>query len=380
MRPLFIGLISGTSMDGVDAALVDCSGPEPRLAATHKGEYSEELAARLRAAAQSKGECELAEAAALDAEVAAAFAETALALQGGAGCDADQIEAIGSHGQTLWHAPDAHPPHTVQIGSPARVAALSGMVTVGDFRAADMALGGQGAPLAPVFHQWLFGRSGETRAVVNIGGIANLSVLAGDGGVTGYDTGPGNTLLDSWARTCRGEAYDENGQWARSGQVNAGLLERLLSDDFFSAPAPKSTGPELFNLHWLERAGISDKAPEDVQATLLDLTAASIAGAVRVSCAGAALAVCGGGASNSFLMERLTANCPESSPVTTEAWGVHPDWVEAAGFALLARARLRREPGNEPAVTGASRALPLGGVFLPSPNHPGAPDARIGRP
>lgn len=366
MRPLFIGLISGTSIDGVDAALVDCSRPDPRLIATHKGEYSVELAARLQAAAQSNGECGLAEAAALDAEVATAFADTALALLRGADYDSDQVEAIGSHGQTLWHAPDADPPHTVQIGSPARIAVLTGIVTVGDFRSADMALGGQGAPLAPVFHQWLFARKGETRAVVNIGGIANLSVLAGDGGVTGYDTGPGNTLLDSWALICRGEAYDDNGQWARSGQVNTGLLKRLLSDDYFAAPAPKSTGPEYFNLHWLERAGIADKAPEDVQATLLELTAGSIAGAVQASCADAALAVCGGGASNSFLMERLAENCPESSPVTTEAWGVHPDWVEAAGFALLARARLLREPGNEPAVTGASRALPLGGVFLPS--------------
>ena len=366
MRPLFIGLISGTSMDGVDAALIDCSGLEPRLAATHKGEYSAELAARLRAAAQSKGQCALAEAAALDAEVAAAFAETAIDLLGVAGCDRGNVEAIGSHGQTLWHAPDARPPHTVQIGSPGRIAALSGMVTVGDFRSADMALGGQGAPLAPVFHKWLFGHSGATRAVVNIGGIANLSVLAADGHVTGYDAGPGNTLLDSWSRTCRGKAYDQDGQWARSGRVNAALLERLLSDDYFSASAPKSTGPEHFNLHWLERAGISDKAPEDVQATLLELTVASIAGAVQASCAGAALAVCGGGASNPFLMERLAANCPESRPVTTEEWGVHPDWVEAAGFALLARARLLREPGNEPAVTGASSALPLGGVYLPS--------------
>lgn len=371
MRPLFIGLISGTSMDGVDAALVDCSGAEPLLAATHTAAYPEELAARLRAAARSTGECGLAEAAALDAEVAAIFAETALALLDGADYALDRIEAIGSHGQTLWHAPDARLPHTVQIGSPARIAALTGIVTVGDFRSADMALGGQGAPLAPVFHQWLFGRSGETRAVVNIGGIANLSVLAGDGGVTGYDTGPGNTLLDSWARTCRGETYDENGQWARSGQVNAGLLERLLSDDYFSASAPKSTGPERFNLHWLERAGISDKAPEDVQATLLELTAASIADAVQASCADAALAVCGGGASNSFLMERLAANCPESGPVTTDAWGMHPDWVEAAGFALMARARLLRVPGNEPAVTGASSALPLGGVYLP-PDPPAA--------
>ena len=365
MRPFFIGLISGTSMDGVDAALVDCSGQQPRLAATHKVEYSVELAARLRAAAQSNGQCGLAEVAALDAEVAAVFAETAIALPEGADCGSDQVEAIGSHGQTLWHAPDARLPHTVQIGSPARIAALTGIVTVGDFRSADMALGGQGAPLAPVFHQWLFGRTGETRAVVNIGGIANLSVLAAEGAVAGYDTGPGNTLLDSWARTCLGEAYDRDGNWARSGEVSKGLLERLLSDDFFTAPAPKSTGPEHFNLHWLERAGISDRAPEDVQATLLELTAVSIARALQASCAGAALAVCGGGASNSFLMERLAANCPDSGPVSTEAWGVHPDWVEAAGFALMARARLLREPGNDPAVTGASRALPLGGVFLP---------------
>ena len=372
MQPYFVGLISGTSMDGVDAALVDCSRAEPRLAATHKGAYSEELAARLRTASHSKGECSLAEAAALDAEVAAAFAETALALLSSAGQDPGQVEAIGSHGQTLWHAPEVRTPHTVQIGSPARIAALSGLVTVGDFRSADMALGGQGAPLAPVFHQWLFGRAGEARAVVNIGGIANLSVLAADGSVAGYDTGPGNTLLDSWTRTCRGEAYDRDGQWARTGQVKEELLQRLLSDDYFSAPAPKSTGPEHFHLHWLERAGISDQPPEDVQATLVELTAASVADAIRSSCGGAAAAVSGGGASNSFLMERLAARCPESRPVTTADWGVHPDWVEAAGFALLARARLLGEPGNEPAVTGASRALPLGGVFLPRGIIPGA--------
>lgn len=366
MRPLFVGLISGTSMDGVDAALVDCSAAQPRLTATHTGAYPERIAVRLRTAAESKGKCGLAEAAALDAEVAGVFADTALGLLRVAGHEPGEVEAVGSHGQTLWHAPDARLPHTLQIGSPARIAALTGIVTVGDFRSADMALGGQGAPLAPAFHQWLFGRAGQTRAVVNIGGIANLSVLAADGAIAGYDTGPGNTLLDSWARTCRGESYDHDGQWAGSGRVNAELLKRLLADDFFSAPAPKSTGPEHFNLHWLERAGISDKAPEDVQATLLELTAASIAGAVRTSCADAALAVCGGGASNSFLMERLAAICPASSPVTTEAWGVHPDWVEAAGFALLARARLLGRPGNVPAVTGASRALPLGGVFLPS--------------
>ena len=365
MRPLFIGLISGTSMDGVDAALVDCSGAEPALVDTVSGAYPEAIAARLRAAAQSRGQCAMAEVAALDAEVSSLFAETALALLESAGCGPGQVEAIGSHGQTLWHAPDADSPHTLQVGSPARIAALSGMVTVGDFRSADMALGGQGAPLAPVFHRWLFGRFGETRAVVNIGGIANLSVLPADGPVAGYDTGPGNTLLDSWARTCLGQAYDRDGQWARSGRVDAGLLRRLLSDDYFSAPAPKSTGPEHFHLHWLERAGISDKAPEDVQATLVELTAASIADAIEGACPGATLGVCGGGASNSYLMERLAARSPGSRPVTTEEWGVHPDWVEAAGFALLARARLMGESGNEPAVTGAGRAVPLGGVFLP---------------
>ena len=365
MRDLFIGLISGTSMDGVDAALVNCSGADPLLVAAHRASYPNGLASRLLAAAQSQGECALQEAAALDAEVANCFAEAALALLRTGGRSPDQVEAIGSHGQTLWHAPEACPPHTVQIGSPARIAALSGMVTVGDFRNADMALGGQGAPLAPVFHDWLFRRSGETRAVVNIGGIANLSVLAADGPIAGYDTGPGNTLLDSWAREQLGAAYDEDGRWARTGRVRAGLLKRLLADAYFSALPPKSTGPEYFNLRWLERAGFGDEAPEDVQATLVELTAASIADAVDASCAGAALAVCGGGASNSFLMERLAEHCADSLPVSTEEWGVHPDWVEAAGFALLARARLLGEPGNAPAVTGARSALPLGGVYLP---------------
>ena len=365
MRPLFIGLISGTSMDGVDAALVDCSGDQPRLTAVLRQPYPEAVAARLIAAARSGGQCSLKEAAALDAEVSGVFAETALALLRGADLSSSQVEAIGSHGQTLWHAPAGKPPHTVQIGSPARIAALSGMVTVGDFRSGDMALGGQGAPLAPLFHDWLFGVRGEPRAVANIGGIANLSGLGPGGLVGGYDTGPGNTLLDAWVRKHLGVSFDQEGRWARSGQVQTGLLERLQEDDYFKAAPPKSTGPEYFNLAWLERFGVTGKAPEDVQATLVELTAASIARAVKSSCAGAALAVCGGGASNAFLMERLTQLCADSRPVSTKEWGVHPDWVEAAGFALLARARLRGEPGNAPAVTGASAALPLGGVYLP---------------
>ncbi len=400
MRPLFIGLISGTSMDGVDAALVDCSGPDPALIATLAAPYSDALSQRLLAAVHSQGECVLKESAALDAEVAQSFAQAALAVLDKAGEHASRVEAIGSHGQTLWHAPQSAAPasaapasatpqsdgpksdppgsdipasaaptsaapHTVQIGSPARIAALSGMVTVGDFRSADMALGGQGAPLAPMFHQWLFGRDGEERAVVNIGGIANLSVLAADGAVTGYDTGPGNTLLDGWTREHLGKPFDEDGEWARLGSVRTGLLKRLLADEYFHAQPPKSTGPERFNLRWLERADSAGAPAVDVQATLVELTAVSIADAVEASCPGAALAVCGGGASNGFLMDRLAAHCPESRPVSTQAWGVHPDWVEAAGFALLARARLRGEPGNAPSVTGARSAIPLGGVFLP---------------
>ncbi len=365
MRTCFVGLISGTSMDGVDAALVDCSAEQPRLTAVLRQPYPEVLAGRLIAAAQSGGQCSLREAAALDADVSGVFAETALALLRKADLSSSQVEAIGSHGQTLLHAPAGKPPHTVQIGSPARIAALSGMVTVGDFRSGDMALGGQGAPLAPLFHDWLFGVRGQSRAVVNIGGIANLSVLGSDGLVGGYDTGPGNTLLDAWVRKHLGAAFDEEGRWAHSGQVRTDLLERLLADDYFKAAPPKSTGPEHFSLAWLEQTGITNEAPEDIQATLVELTAASIARAVNSSCAGAALAVCGGGASNSFLMERLAEHCADSRPVSTEQWGVHPDWVEAAGFALLARARLRGEPGNVPSVTGASAALPLGGVYLP---------------
>ena len=366
MRPLFIGLISGTSMDGVDAALVDCSGARPRLAGTHKSEYSAELAARLRAAARSKGRCALAEVAALDAEVATCFAAAALALLRRAGCERGQVEAIGSHGQTLWHAPDGEPPHTVQIGSPARIAAVSGLVTVGDFRTGDMALGGQGAPLAPVFHHWLFSRPGEARAVVNIGGIANLSVLAADGAVTGFDTGPGNTLLDAWTQEHLGMPFDEDGEWARSGNLRKRLLERLLADEYFDAEPPKSTGPEHFNLNWLERADATGAPAADVQATLVELTAVSIAAAVGGSCPDATVAVCGGGARNGFLMDRLAAHLPAPRPVSTQEWGIHPDWVEATGFALLALARLRVEPGNVPAATGALAAIPLGGVFLPA--------------
>ena len=365
MRPLFIGLMSGTSMDGVDAALVDCSADHPRLADVFRMPYPEDIEMRLIAAAHSRGQCSLEEAAALDAEVAGTFAIAALTVLSMANQSASHVEAIGSHGQTLWHAPGGNPPHTVQIGSPARIAAISGIVTVGDFRSGDMALGGEGAPLAPRFHDWLFRHPGEDRVVVNIGGIANLSVLASDGGAAGYDTGPGNTLLDAWIRKSLGQDFDEDGWWARSGAVCPELLERLLADSYFSTAPPKSTGPEHFNLGWLERAGVADKSPEDVQATLVELTAASIVDAVHASCPGGAVAVCGGGASNVFLMERLAARYIGPRPVTTQEWGVHPDWVEAAGFALLARARLLVEPGNVPAVTGARATLPLGGVYMP---------------
>ena len=207
---------------------------------------------------------------------------------------------------------------------PARIAAVSGLVTVGDFRTGDMALGGQGAPLAPVFHDWLFRQPGEDRVVVNIGGIANLSVLAADGGLTGFDTGPGNTLLDAWAQEHLGTQFDEDGKWARSGTMQPRLLETLLADEYFETEPPKSTGPEHFNLDWLGHAGAAAASPADVQATLVELTAASIAAAVRTACPRAAVAVCGGGASNGFLMERLAARLWAPRPVSTQEWGIHP--------------------------------------------------------
>jgi anhydro-N-acetylmuramic acid kinase len=263
------------------------------------------------------------------------------------------------------HRPSARHPFTLQIADPNIIAARTGITVVADFRRRDMALGGQGAPLVPAFHRFAFGHPSEDRLLANIGGIANLTLLPAVGDVRGFDTGPGNVLLDAWSREHLHAAYDAGGAYASSGRLDEALLARLLTDAYFSAAPPKSTGPEHFNRIWLANAlGGVKRKPEDVAATLCELTARSIAADVlRHAPTARQLFVCGGGAHNDCLLARLAANLPQAKVASTAAIGLHPDWVEAAGFAWLARETLMGRPGNLPAVTGAAKAVVLGGIY-----------------
>ncbi len=365
---LFIGLISGTSMDGIDAALVRFDDHHCQVLESSCTAYPTALRDRLAAATADPATCGLHAFGAIDAGLAQTFAQAATGLLDRSGYTRGEITAIGSHGQTLLHAPDAGEPFSLQAGDPGRIAVLTGIPTVGDFRNADLALGGQGAPLVPAFHRWLFAQPGETRAVLNLGGIANLTVLTATGETLGFDTGPANVLLDGWIRRHLRQDYDENGQWAGTGKVDETLLNRLLDDTYFLRPAPKSTGPEYFNLDWLHRhlqtlgAALS---PQDVQATLCELTARSVADALDAYAPLQAVAVCGGGARNTDLLRRLRQRLPDVQLDKTDAWGLSADWVEAASFAWMARERLAGRSTSLPAVTGARAAASLGGVYLP---------------
>lgn len=369
MRELALGLISGTSQDGIDAVLAEFEDGRWRgLRATHGGHYPEALRARLLALAYEQRPVTLAEYAELDREVADAFAQTALELLAREQLDARAITALGSHGQTVFH--DAgNVRNSLQIGDPSRIAVRTGITTVADFRRKDIALGGQGAPLLPVFHHALFAQAGEPRAVLNLGGIANLTLLpdADPERVRGFDCGPANALMDEWVERHLGLRYDGDGAWAARGRVHAPLLAALLADPYFARPAPKSTGRGYFRLGWVEQRhpGLNALATEDVQATLCELTARSAAEALQRALPQARrLLVCGGGARNAVLMRRLAALA--GMPVeSSQAHGLHPDWVEAAAFAWLAIRRLRAAPANLPGVTGASAPTTLGGVFLP---------------
>ncbi len=397
-----VGVLSGTSVDAVDAALVRF-GAGVELVATHTLPYPPELRAELLALAVP-GDGEIDRLGSADVAVGRHFARAVNALLAAAGIDRSLVAAVGSHGQTVRHRPRAAVPFTLQVGDPNVIAAETGLPVVADFRRKDMALGGQGAPLVPAFHAAVFGRPGEARAVVNIGGIGNLTALPADPAapVLGFDTGPGNTLLDAWSRRHLGTPMDRDGAFAARGRVDEDLLRACLADPFFAQPPPKSTGPEHFSPAWLEerlrgascRAGSPDPAagaapespasaagerrrgretppstcaPEDVQATLVALTAESIAAAVRATLgtAAAGVFVCGGGARNPVLMRALQERLPAARVATTDALGVDPGWVEAMAFAWLARQRLRGEPGNCVAVTGARRAAVLGGLWRP---------------
>lgn len=368
---LYIGMISGTSRDGVDAALVDFAEKRPDLRAALCLPYPEGLAARLEALSASgrrPGDDTLRE---LDADLARHFADAALELLGKAGCETAVVRAIGSHGQTAWHEPNGPDPVSIQLGGPALIARQTGITTVGDFRRADIEAGGQGAPLAPLLHRALFQPASGVRGVLNLGGIANISVIDADGKVSGFDTGPANCLLDAWIRRHRGAAFDGDGAWAAGGRVDTDLLETLLADPYFGKPGPKSTGTEYFNLAWLEplldahAGGARRWEPADVQATLAELTAASVADAVRPF-APADLLTCGGGVHNGDLLRRLQRRLPGIPLRSTAAAGLDPDWVEAVLFAWLARERLAGRPQDTRRITGAREPVLLGSVFDPA--------------
>jgi anhydro-N-acetylmuramic acid kinase len=303
---------------------------------------------------------------AVDGVIARHFADSALRLLAAAGCEARSVCAIGSHGQTVWHAPDAARPESIQLGSPAAIAERTRIPTVGDFRRADIEAGGQGAPLAPLLHRALFRPERGRRVVLNLGGIANISVLDAVGAVSGFDTGPANCLLDAWIQAHRGLAFDRDGAWAAGGRVDQALLRELLQDPFFYRRPPKSTGIEHFNRAWLDRRLAGRPIdPRDVQATLLELTAVTIADAVRP--VGAAdLLLCGGGCHNARLRDRLGALLPSMRLRSTADFGVGPDWLEAVLFAWLARERLAGRPQDTRAITGARQPVLLGTVARPA--------------
>jgi anhydro-N-acetylmuramic acid kinase len=366
---LFIGALSGTSIDSIDVALVDFA-PEPTLLASHTLPYPAELRQELLALC-TPGENEIDRMGRADVAVGRCFAQAVNELLAKAAQPAGAIRAIGSHGQTIRHRPSQTPPFTLQIGDPNVVAALTGIPVAADFRRKDVALGGQGAPLVPAFHEAVFRANGTDRVVVNIGGIANLTFLPGHPAtpLAGFDSGPGNTLMDAWSRRVLHEPMDRDGAFAARGRFVPVLLARLLADPYFAQPSPKSTGPEYFSMEWLQRhlpaAGAASDA--DVQATLLELTAQTIAAAIR-QCAGASqpdVFVCGGGAHNPTLMRALGEHLPGSRVDRTDALGVAAGWVEAMAFAWLARQRWLAQPGNCPGVTGAQRAAVLGGLWLP---------------
>jgi len=357
----YVGLMSGTSLDGVDAVLADFSSSSPRLLGKHFQPFPDELRRELLTLNQVTPD-ELHRCMLAGNRLADAYAEATHALLARTTIPATAVQAIGCHGQTLRHRPECG--YTVQIGNAARLAELTGISVINDFRSRDIAAGGQGAPLVPAFHDRILRHPGIHRVIVNIGGIANLTDLPPDGSTSGFDCGPGNLLLDAWCQTHCGQPYDADGRWAASGQVLPALLEGLLAEPYFALPPPKSTGRDLFNADWLQQHLTGTEAPVDVQATLLELTCRGIADAIRQRCTGAAeIYLCGGGARNSRLRKRLSELLPACRVDTTAALNVDPDFLEALAFAWLAQQTLQGRPGNLPAVTGARHPCILGAIY-----------------
>jgi anhydro-N-acetylmuramic acid kinase len=366
----YIGVMSGTSLDGVDVVLAAMD--DNMVAQQASLSYPIPIALKEAILAICQGQqLTLSQYGQLDTRLGHLFADAVLALMAQEKLSASDIVAIGCHGQTVWHEPDSDAPHTLQIGDNNIIAARTGVTVVGDFRRRDIALGGQGAPLVPAFHHALLAVPHERRIVLNIGGIANLSMLCPGSPVKGHDTGPGNMLMDAWIWRQRGKPYDKDAEWASSGKVILPLLQEMLSDPWFALPAPKSTGREYFNYGWLERqlAKHPGLAPKDVMTTLTELTAVTISEQVLLSGGCERLLVCGGGSRNPLLMARLAGLLPGTEVSTTDEAGVSGDDMEGLAFAWLAWRTIAGLPGNLPSVTGASEASVLGAIFPANPSQ-----------
>ncbi len=363
---LYIGLMSGTSIDGIDAALVNLSDNNIELIAFDYFPFPVELQNKLQQLSAPNAKIFLHDYGEMDTHLGQLFASTVKNLLRKQNLLAQAITAIGSHGQTIYHAPLGHFPFSLQIGDPNCIAHQTGITTVADFRRRDLAAGGQGAPLVPAFHEAVFHCDTETRCIVNIGGIANVTVLPAnkEKSVLGFDTGTGNVLLNQWIQKHCSDCYDADGAWASTGEIDFELVRLLKKEPYFHAPPPKSTGVDYFSLKWLEaQCELKNYPPENVQASLCYLTAITICEAIeRVAPETARILVCGGGVHNAYLMRLLTEHAP--CPVQSTAdFGLHPDHVEAIAFAWLAKQTLNQKAGNLQAVTGAKQPVILGGIY-----------------
>ena len=367
MQNLYIGVMSGTSMDGVDIALVDITDGIITSIASDCYPMPTEIKTQLLMLCNSK-QTTLQDLGELDHQLGMLYAKSINQFIKQNHIDKKQINAIGCHGQTIYHSPNGDNPFTMQIGDANIIAAQTGITTIADFRRKDMAYGGQGAPLVPAFHKAIFLNPAINCVVLNIGGISNISVLIPNQPAIGYDTGPGNVLLDSWINKNLGKNYDKDGLWAKSGKVNQNLLSALCNEDYFQLPAPKSTGRELFNLAWLmQKLTNFALSAQDIQATLVEFTAITITHEINklsiqlhLPCQ---LLVCGGGTKNPLIMKRLSALLPKWQVLTTDVKGVNSDDMEAIAFAWLAYCRMNNIPSNIPEVTGANQAVSLGVIY-----------------
>jgi len=359
---LYIGLMSGTSLDGIDVALCRIDNNKATLVNSLLYPWPAKTLKQIQQLINSEPSLE--QLLTTDQLCAREYANASLACLKQAGLNATDIIAIGSHGQTIRHAPESDPAYTLQIGNPATISELTNITTVADFRSRDIAAGGQGAPLAPAFHLAMLGDR-QKRVVLNIGGIANITIL-GQNEVTGFDTGPGNRLLNDWCQSQHQQPFDKDGQFAASGQVNQVLLEQLLADDYFSRTYPKSTGSDYFNLYWLEKhlPDFGSLPAADIQATLAELSAASITEQIKLNAPDTTeVLVCGGGWHNLDLIKRLQQHLGNISVYSTEKYGISPDWMEAMAFAWLAYRTMNGQAGNLPEVTGANGYRICGGIY-----------------